>query len=315
MGDPAGIGPEVALKACMDARIAAVCQPVVIASRGIMERVAGRLGLPVPESLNEPRIPGFDAAAILPGEIHPLCGAAAGACIEAAIAGCLRGDFDAMVTGPINKTAIAAAGIDFPGHTEWIASRCGVTGETMMMYHPDIAVALATCHQPLLSVPGSLSPERLITVTRQFHSALKRLRGRKPRLAICGFNPHAGEGGLFGSEDEMVLPAVYELLQLGLDVEGPLPADTAFAPPNRRRFDGWVCLYHDQGLIPFKALAFEDGVNVTLGLPIVRTSVDHGTAFDIAWHGKAEHRSLIAAIELAARLVLKEGSAGFPVLR
>jgi 4-phospho-D-threonate 3-dehydrogenase / 4-phospho-D-erythronate 3-dehydrogenase len=316
MGDPAGIGPEIALKACLDPRVSAVCTPCLIASRALLARVAERIGATVPAVVIEPRLPGFDAATVVPGEIHPMCGAAAGACIEAAIAGCLSSDFQAMVTGPINKAAIAAAGIDFQGHTEWIAARCGVSGETMMMYHPDIAVALATCHQPLMTVPASLTPQRLITVARQFNSALKRLRKKKPRLAICGLNPHAGEGGLFGSEDEMVLPAVYELLQLGLDVEGPLPADTAFAPPNRRRFDGWVCLYHDQGLIPFKALAFEDGVNVTLGLPIVRTSVDHGTAFDIAWQGEADHRSLVAAVELAARLVPKgDGTGGFPIVR
>jgi 4-hydroxythreonine-4-phosphate dehydrogenase len=153
-----------------------------------------------------------------------------------------------------------------------------------------------------MSVPAALTPSRIVETARHFHAALKRLRMRPPRLAVCGFNPHAGEGGLFGREDEVVTPAVYELLQLGIDAEGPLPPDTAFTPKNRQRFDGWVCLYHDQGLIPFKALAFDDGVNVTLGLPIVRTSVDHGTAFDIAWKGEAEHRSMVRAIELAGRL-------------
>jgi 4-hydroxythreonine-4-phosphate dehydrogenase len=131
---------------------------------------------------------------------------------------------------------------------------------------------------------------------------LTRLRGRRPRLAILGFNPHAGEGGLFGTEERAIVPAVGELLQLGYDCDGPLPPDTAFTPDCRTRYDGWVCMYHDQGLIPFKALAFDSGVNVTLGLPIIRTSVDHGTAFDRAWQGTARHESLVAAIRLAAML-------------
>ncbi len=302
MGDPAGIGPEVALAACADPAVLAICQPILIAHRGLLDRVADKLGRRLPREVVEPAMPGFSAEGVVPGRIDARCGAAAGACIESAIAGCLDGRFAAMVTCPINKAAIAAAGIPFPGHTEWLAARCGVRGETMMMYHPSIAVALVTCHQSLASVPAELTPARIVATARSFHASLSRLRGKPARLAICGFNPHAGEGGLFGHEDEAVVPAVAELLQLGIDVEGPLPPDTAFTPKNRERFDGWVCLYHDQGLIPFKALAFDDGVNVTLGLPIVRTSVDHGTAFDIAWRGEAEHRSLVQAILLAARL-------------
>jgi 4-hydroxythreonine-4-phosphate dehydrogenase len=304
MGDPAGIGPEVALAAAADPAVIAACRPVLVASRALLARVAERLRRPLPAiEIVEPPLPGFAAAAVEPGRVAAACGAAAGACIEDAIAGCREGRFAAMVTCPINKSAIAAAGIPFPGHTEWLAARCGVSGETMLMYHPDIAVALVTCHQALMSVPASLTPTRIIETAKLLHAALRRLRGRAPRLAICGFNPHAGEGGLFGDEDRVVVPAVAELLQLGIDVDGPLPPDTAFTPKNRARYDGWVCLYHDQGLIPFKALAFDDGVNVTLGLPIVRTSVDHGTAFDIAWQGVAEHRSLVQAIRLAARLV------------
>jgi 4-hydroxythreonine-4-phosphate dehydrogenase len=303
MGDPAGIGPEVALAAAADPVVRAACVPVLVASRALLARVGERLGRPLPPiELVEPDLSGFDAGRVEPGRIAAACGTAAGACIDEAIAGCRAGRYAAMVTAPISKSAIHAAGIPFPGHTEWLAARCGVSGETMMMYHPDIAVALVTCHQALMSVPAALSPQRIVETARHFHAALSRLRGRQPRLAVCGFNPHAGEGGLFGREDEVVVPAVYELLQLGMNVEGPLPPDTAFTPKNRGRFDGFVCLYHDQGLIPFKALAFDDGVNVTLGLPIVRTSVDHGTAFDIAWKGVAEHRSMIEAIRLAARL-------------
>jgi 4-hydroxythreonine-4-phosphate dehydrogenase len=243
--------------------------------------------LPVPDQL----IDTGPAALITPGRISAAAGAVAAAAIEEAIAGTQDGRYAALVTNPIHKQAIHAAGVPFPGHTEWLAARCGVSGETMLM-----------CHVPLQAVPAALSPQRLIAVGRLLHAALRRIRGRSPRLAICGFNPHAGEGGLFGHEDEVVVPAVYELLQLGIDCEGPLPPDTAFTPAARRRYDGFIALYHDQGLIPFKALHFDTGVNVTLGLPLVRTSVDHGTAFDIAWQGIAQHSSLVSAITLAARL-------------
>ncbi len=301
MGDPAGIGPEVLLRACADPALADV--PVTaIASRALLERVASHLHLPLPAQIIEPNLPGFAAASVEPGRIAAANGAAAGACIELAIAGCLDGRFAAMATGPIHKQAIKLAGIPFPGHTEWLAARTGVTEETMMLYHPEITVALVTVHQSLASVAAALDPQRIVRVGRQLAEALRRLRGREPRLAVLAFNPHAGEGGLFGDEEARIVPAVGELLQLGIQADGPLPPDTAFTPAARARYDGWVCMYHDQGLIPFKAFAFDRGVNVTLGLPIVRTSVDHGTAFDIAWTGAAEHPSMVEAIRLAVRL-------------
>ncbi len=299
MGDPAGIGPEVALRAWP----ALAHLPVrLIGHRALLERVAARIGAPVPPDLIEPAMPGFDAAVVVPGQVAAACGLAAAACIEDAIAGCLAGRYAAMVTGPINKLAIHAAGVPFPGHTEWLAARCGVEGEVMMLHSPALSVLLITCHQSLASVAADLAPDRIVARARLFADALRRLHGRPPRLAVLGFNPHAGEGGLFGDEERAIVPAIAELLNLGIDTEGPLPPDTAFTPANRKRFDGFVCMYHDQALIPFKALAFDEGVNVTLGLPIVRTSVDHGTAFDIAWQGKAEHRSLIHAVLLAASL-------------
>lgn len=300
MGDPAGVGPEVLLRACADPALAGV--PIAaIASRALLARVAERLGLPLP-AVVEPELPGFAAAEVEPGRIAAANGAAAAACIELAIAGCRDGRFAAMATGPIHKQAIKLAGVPFPGHTEWLAARTGVAEETMMLYHDGLAVALVTVHQALASVPGDLDPLRIVRVGRQLAEALRRLRGREPRLAVLGFNPHAGEGGLFGDEERRIVPAVGELLQLGIHADGPLPPDTAFTPAARARYDGWVCMYHDQGLIPFKAFAFDRGVNVTLGLPIVRTSVDHGTAFDIAWQGVAEHSSMVEAIRLAARL-------------
>ncbi len=300
LGDPAGVGPEIACKALAEAAVHACCEPFLIGSRTVIEQVARQLGLPVPVQIVDTGTP----EAFTPGRVSAAAGAAAGAAIEEAIAGTIAGRYAALVTNPLNKSAIHAAGIPFPGHTEWLAARCGVSGETMLMYHDELAVVLATCHQSLLSVPASLTPQRIVAAARLLHDALLRIRGRAPRLAICGFNPHAGEDGLFGDEDRLlVAPAVAELRALGIACDGPLPPDTAFTPANRARYDGFVALYHDQGLIPFKALYFDTGVNVTLGLPLIRTSVDHGTAFDIAWQGIAQHRSLVTAITLAARLV------------
>jgi 4-hydroxythreonine-4-phosphate dehydrogenase len=299
MGDPAGVGPEVLLKACADPALADL-PLAAIASRALLQRVADRLALAMPAVIHEPDLTGFSAERVEPGRIAAGNGAAAGACIELAIAGCQDGRYGAMATAPIHKQAIKAAGIPFPGHTEWLAARTGVSEETMMLYHEEITVALVTVHQSLASVSAALEPQRIVRVGRQLAEALRRLRGRAPRLAVLGFNPHAGEGGLFGDEERLIVPAVGELLQLGIDADGPLPPDTAFTPAARARYDGWVCMYHDQGLIPFKAFAFDRGVNVTLGLPIVRTSVDHGTAFDIAWTGRAEHRSMVEAVRLAA---------------
>jgi 4-hydroxythreonine-4-phosphate dehydrogenase len=306
IGDAAGIGPEIALKVVAEPAIIDCCHPVVIGQRDLLARVAAQLKLKLPADVMEPERVDFSAQDIVPGKVQAACGRAAVACIDAAIAGCKSGRFAAMVTAPINKSALHAAGIPFPGHTELLADRLGVKDEAMMLYHRDLAVALVTCHQSLASVAKSLTPLRIVRVGQLLHDALKRIRGAKPRLAVCGLNPHAGEDGLFGNEDsERIMPAVGELLQLGIDADGPLPPDAAFIPANRAKYDGYVCMYHDQGLIPFKALAFDEGVNVTLGLPIIRTSVDHGTAFDLAWQGRAAHQSLVSAIQLAAQLAIK----------
>jgi 4-hydroxythreonine-4-phosphate dehydrogenase len=309
LGDPAGIGPEIACKAVSAAEVLACCRPVVVGSRVVLEAVAQRLGLVVPERIVDVVPPGFRLEELVPGRISALAGACAAVAIEEAIAGTRARRYAAVVTNPISKAAIQAAGVPFPGHTEWLAARCRVQGEIMLMYHEHLAVALATCHQSLASVPATLTPERIVATARLLHDALLRIRGRRPRLAVCGFNPHAGEGGMFGDEDQrLVVPAVAELRRGGLDCDGPLPPDTAFTPANRQRYDGVVALYHDQGLIAFKALFFDTGVNVTLGLPIIRTSVDHGTAFDLAWQGTAQHHSLVAAIILAARLTALPGA-------
>jgi 4-hydroxythreonine-4-phosphate dehydrogenase len=302
IGDPAGIGPEIALTAASDPAVLRLCRPVLVGSRALLTRVARKLKRHLPKDILDPT-PEFAAGDVVPGTVQAANGAAAARWVDAAIAGCRENRFAAMVTCPLNKEALAAGGVPFPGHTELLAHRCGVSGEIMLMYDQKIAVALVTVHQAYTSVPGSLSVERIVHTGELLAAAMRRLRKGEPRIAVLGLNPHAGEHGLFGDEESrFVVPAVEELRRRGVHCDGPLPPDTAFAPMNRKKYAGHVCLYHDQGLIPFKALAFDDGVNVTLGLPIVRTSVDHGTAFDIAWQGKATHRSLVSAIGLAMRL-------------
>jgi 4-hydroxythreonine-4-phosphate dehydrogenase len=303
MGDPAGIGPEICCRALAEARVRSVCSPLLIGSRVLLERVSGPLGLTLPEEIEDPGIDEKAMRALLPGVVCAEGGRAAAACIERAVDACLQGRTSAMVTAPIHKEAIHAAGIAHTGHTEWIAERCSVSEPVMMLYDARIAVALATVHRSLASVPAALSVDAIVRAGTRLADALERLRGAPPRLALLGLNPHAGEGGLFGDEEARIVnPALERLRDEGLEVEGPLPPDTAFTPSAIARYDGHICLYHDQGLIPFKALAFSEGVNVTLGLPITRTSVDHGTAFPIAWRGEADHTSLVEAILLAARL-------------
>jgi 4-hydroxythreonine-4-phosphate dehydrogenase len=215
----------------------------------------------------------------------------------------MAGGVQAVVTGPIHKEALQLAGVRFPGHTEILAAMTGSRSVCMMMASREITVSLVTTHVNYEAVPEMLSRRRIVEVIRLTAEAVGRIRRRAPRLVVCGLNPHAGEHGLFGAEeDEIIVPAVEDARKKGFNVEGPIPADTAFVPTRRRTTDAYVCMYHDQGLIPFKMLAFETGVNITLGLPIVRTSVDHGTAFDIAWQGKASAESLVQAILMAADL-------------
>jgi 4-hydroxythreonine-4-phosphate dehydrogenase len=310
MGDPAGIGPEIALRAATDPAVLRCCRPVLVGSRRLLERVASSLQLALPSAIHDVAVDGFDADAVVPGRIQASCGLASARYVLEAIDGCLDGRYAALATAPINKAALSAAGLPWPGHTEMLAEKCSgrrggyaSAGEVMLMYDRRIAVALVTCHQSLASVPASLSVAAIVRTGRLLAEALRRLRRHEPLLCLCGLNPHAGENGLFGDEEErFIIPAMAELRAAGIAVEGPLPPDTAFTAAKRKRFSGYVVMYHDQGLIPFKALAFDAGVNVTLGLPVVRTSVDHGTAFDLAWQGVASHGSLVEAVRLAVKL-------------
>jgi 4-hydroxythreonine-4-phosphate dehydrogenase len=280
-GDPAGIGPEIAEKAAADPRVTSVCDPVLYG----MRPAEARRVVPV-------------------GQVSAAAGRAAYEAIVAAVRDAQAGRVEAIATAPISKAAFAAAGLPWRGHTELLAALTGARSVAMMFYADVLRIVLATVHVPLADVPRSLTPERLDAVIRLAAAELPRFGWPQPRLALAAVNPHAGEGGLIGGEEREVLePVVAACRRSGIDVTGPLPADTVFLRAIRGEFDAVVACYHDQGLIPVKLVAFGRAVNVTLGLPIVRTSVDHGTAFDLAGRGEADPTSLVEAVRLAARLV------------
>jgi 4-hydroxythreonine-4-phosphate dehydrogenase len=277
VGDPAGIGPEIARKALADPRVTGVCEPVLY-------------GPP-------------EGSRFAPGQLSADAGRAAYDVIAAAVTDALAGRVDAIATAPINKEAFALAGLPWHGHTELLAHLTGTSSVAMMFYAEVLRVVLATIHIPLADVPAALTREELERIVRLTARELPRFGYARPRIAVTGLNPHAGERGVLGREELIVHePALAACRAGGIDVAGPFPADTVFARAVRGEFDVVVACYHDQGLIPIKLLAFGKAVNVTLGLPIIRTSVDHGTAFDIAGRGVADHGSLVEAIRLASRL-------------
>lgn len=281
VGDPAGIGPEIVERALADPAVQAICEPV-------------RYGL----SLEAAR------ARVPLGAVSAEAGRLAYEAICEAVADARRGAIDAVVTAPINKDAFAQAGLPWPGHTELLAHLCDVPRVAMMFDSERLRVVLATIHVALADVPRLLTRERLRDIIRLTHASLPQFGIARPRIAVAGLNPHAGEHGLFGREEiDTLIPAVEAAQRDGIDVTGPIPGDTVFVRATRGEFDVVIACYHDQGLIPVKLVSFGESVNVTLGLPIIRTSVDHGTAFDIAGAGRADHGSLVAAIRLAARLV------------
>ena len=316
MGDPAGVGPELCLRllsAAADGQFSE-CLPVVFGSVAVLKRVADRLELPSAFPLITDPAAATTAAvydirddaldAIEPGQVSAAAGEAAFRCCTTAIDAALAGTVAGIVTAPLNKEALHAAGHDYPGHTELFAERLAADRSCMMQYADDIACSFVTTHVGYAEVPGLLTPSRVGEVLDLTDAALHRIRGRPPRLLVCGLNPHAGEHGLFGNSEEerVIAPAVAAAVARGIDATGPVPGDTAFTPQARQRYDAVVCMYHDQGHIPVKMIAFDRAVNITLGLPVPRTSVDHGTAFDIAWQGIADPGSLFAAVRLAARL-------------
>lgn len=320
MGDPAGIGPEICLHLLNNADVSRVCVPVVFGDAGVLERVAQQIGTslraPVVDRDEWSKMQGavvqptvldlrcVDDTKLLPGKVDARCGDAAFRYVIASIEAGLAGEVAAVATAPLNKEAMHAAGHRYPGHTEIFADRMKAPRSCMMLTSPELTCSFATVHVGYHEVPHLLSVQRILDVIELTADAMQRLRRRGPKLVVCGLNPHAGENGLFGQHEEerFIKPAVDAARAQGLEIEGPIPPDTAFLPGRRQRTDAFICMYHDQGHIPLKALAFDSAINTTLGLPVIRTSVDHGTAFDIAWQGKANPNSLFEAVLLAAKL-------------
>lgn len=320
MGDPAGVGPEVCLQLLANEAICAFATPVIFGDTRVLSRCARQVGLPAPKrilsvmdwpetcrTLDEPAVLdllGFDPQDFTPGIVSARTGAAAYRYVEKSIEAALAGQVAAVATAPMNKEALRAAGILYPGHTEIFADKTGACRACMFQYSDEVRASFVTVHCGYHEVPALLTSERILDVIELTAAAMRRIRGTEPKIAVLGLNPHAGEHGLFGNREEenIIIPAIEAARARGITIEGPLPPDTAFIPAKRRSTDAFICMYHDQGHIPLKALAFDTAVNTTLGLPIIRTSVDHGTACDIAWQGKATSSSLVEAVRLAVKL-------------
>jgi 4-hydroxythreonine-4-phosphate dehydrogenase len=322
MGDPTGVGPEIIARAWLEGHFETVNRPLLTAGDpGILHRAACLYDADciLTESHEGPashllvgkgrrmairalsRLP---AGQLVAGRPDAACGRAMLDYITWACDRCLAGEAAAMITGPINKQAILAAGCDAPGHTELLARRCKVDKVVMMLGGSRLKVCLVTTHLAIRDVPAALNRDEILSTIRIADAAFRRFFAcSRPRLAVLALNPHAGEGGRFGDEESRIIaPAIDAARRLGISASGPHSADTLFHFAVRGDYDAVICMYHDQGLIPLKLLHFEDGVNTTLGLPIIRTSVDHGTAYDLAGTGKADCRSLVEAVKMAARM-------------
>jgi 4-hydroxythreonine-4-phosphate dehydrogenase len=320
MGDPAGVGPEICLQLLANREVQSFAIPVILGDAAILRRCAQQTGLPEPtrilseadwlsawDKLTQPAVldlPGFDSTNFTPGVVSAKTGAAGYRYAEKSIELAMNRQVAAVATAPLNKEALRAAGVSYPGHTEMFADKTGATRACMFQYSEEVRASFVTVHVGYHEVPGLLTPERILEVIELTADIMWRIRGVKPHLGVLGLNPHAGEHGLFGNgeEEKIIIPAMELARARGISVEGPIPPDTAFLPAKRRSTDAFVCMYHDQGHIPLKALAFDTAVNTTLGLPIIRTSVDHGTACDIAWQGQASSSSLVEAVRLAAKM-------------
>ncbi len=314
MGDPAGVGPEVCLHLLQNGELAELCTPVIFGDHDVLVETAKQCSMTEPSrytgglgEANRPCI--LDIGAITPtafeiGIINAATGRASYTYVEDAINAALSGQVAAVTTAPINKEALHAAGISYPGHTEIFTDLTHSQHSCMLQYSSEVRCVFATTHVAYSEVPSLLTTSRILETLELGAQAMKRLRGDKPKIGVLGLNPHAGEHGLFGAEEEaVIIPAINAARAKGFDVEGPIPPDTAFLPNKRKETDLFVCMYHDQGHIPLKALCFDKAVNTTLGLPIVRTSVDHGTALDIAGQGKANPNSLFEAVKLALKFI------------
>jgi 4-hydroxythreonine-4-phosphate dehydrogenase len=318
LGDPAGIGPEIILKALADETVYQRCRPLVIGDLRILERAAGWLGItPAFTAAGSPRdadyAPGMvalldlanaDPRACPAGQISADAGRAAVEYVFRACDLALAGDVDAVVTAPLNKAAMHLGGYIYPGHTELLAERTGAGRVSMLLVGPQLRVVHVSTHVGLAEAIRRLTPERIEQTIELAWQSCRALGVQSPRIAVAGLNPHASEGGLFGDEEaRSIVPAVAAARARGWNVSDPQPPDTVFLRAVKGQFDIVVAMYHDQGHIPMKLLAFDSGVNVSVGLPIIRTSVDHGTAFDIAGTGQASPESMLAAIDVAIQMV------------
>ena len=323
MGDAAGVGPEVIMKALAHAEVYALCRPLVVGDARRLARAGGVVGSRLAvQSIAAPGEAGFAPGivdcidlALVPddapfGTLSTACGEAAYRFIERAVALAVAGEVDALCTAPINKEALNAAGHRFPGHTEMLAHLTGTAEVSLMLMAPGMRVIHVTTHIGLVDAVERIDAGLVERTIARGRDLLRRAGTPEPRIAVCGINPHAGEGGLFGRGEEAakIDPAIRACRARGWRVEGPLPADTLFYRARKGDFDLVVAMYHDQGHGPVKAVAFDTGVNVTAGLPVVRTSVDHGTAFDIAGTGKADERSMLEALRQAAELAPREST-------
>ncbi len=307
-GEPAGIGPEIAAIAAADALDAEL---VLIGDEALLATRAKAVGAPWPARATVHHVP--LAAAVRPGHLDVRNAAYVLATLDQAIDGALAGRYDAIVTAPVQKSVINDAGVAFTGHTEYLAARAKATQVVMMLAgdtaHGPLRVALATTHLPLAEVPRALTVDGLVQVMQVLVHDLEQHFGiAQPRIAVTGLNPHAGEGGHLGREEiEVIAPAIARLRSAGHAVDGPLPADTLFVPSFVQRYDAVLAMFHDQGLPVLKYATFGHGINITLGLPFIRTSVDHGTALDIAGTGRADAGSMRAALALAVQLAARRG--------
>jgi 4-hydroxythreonine-4-phosphate dehydrogenase len=304
MGDPAGVGPEIVLKALADPEVSPLARWIVVGDAGVLElasRITG-LDLKAAELRHVEALGGVDGFAF--GRLDARCGAAAVEYVRIATLLCLSGEAAAMVTAPINKEAVALGGRPFTGHTEYIAELCGARESRMLLWSERLATVHVTTHVALRRACEATS-ERVLRTIELGHDAMRLLGFERPRIAVCGLNPHAGEHGLFGEEDRMTIaPAIEAARGRGIACTGPHAPDTVFLQAVRGAHDLVVAMYHDQGHIPMKLIDFEGTVNISLGIPIVRTSVDHGTAFDIAGTNRADARSMKQAMRVAARMAV-----------
>jgi 4-hydroxythreonine-4-phosphate dehydrogenase len=328
MGDPASIGPEIAVKALLNEEVHAICRPLLVGDAGVFRQIIERLHLPAqvqavdrvvdanftPGVIDVYDLKNVDTSKLIFGEISAMAGQASFEAVKKVIELALAGEVDATVTGPINKKSINEAGHHFAGHTEIYAHFTGTKKYAMLLVEENMKVIHVSTHVSLRQACDLVKKERILEVIELLQDGMKQLGEKNLKIGVAGLNPHAGDSGLFGTEDDMeILPAVEAARKAGYDVEGPVPADTLFSKAATGYYGGVVAMYHDQGHIPFKLTGFKwnaekkqmdsvKGVNITMGLPIIRTSVDHGTAFEIAGKGVASADAMVLAIESAVQL-------------